>query len=174
MKCIFSFFLRNKKVLYKQHSSFVSITLKMLSKVIHTTFFALLTMIVITARKLPIRIVNSGSTNRPGYTILIESNHQVHYYVDPPKVPPNNGKNGTTGKATLSDKTIKNLYNYVKKCKPFKKLTVETCPKSVSFGYSLKLTYKGQTTPDLTCTTKNTHLTDLAKVVGDVITELKL
>ncbi|CAF3727280.1 unnamed protein product, partial [Rotaria socialis] len=113
----------------------------------------------------------SGSTNTPGYRVEIEHNGNVHYYIAPRRVGIISLNGGTNGTAKLSRKTTKDLYHHIKQCEPFNKLTIETCLKSVSFGFSLKLIYNGQTTPDLTCPTNNTHLENLAKVVNSVISE---
>ncbi|CAF3546131.1 unnamed protein product [Rotaria socialis] len=143
----------------------------MLSKTIYTAIFVLLAVVAIIAKKHPIEIVNSGSTNTPGYRVEIEHNGNVHYYIAPRRVGIISLNGGTNGTAKLSRKTTKDLYHHIKQCEPFNKLTIETCLKSVSFGFSLKLIYNGQTTPDLTCPTNNTHLENLAKVVNSVISE---
>ncbi|CAF1345351.1 unnamed protein product [Rotaria magnacalcarata] len=128
-------------------------------------------------------MVNSSSTNTPGYRVEIEHNGDVHYYIAPQRVgtislngvgQQSSSNSGTNGAAKLSGKTTKDLYHHIKQCEPFNKLTIETCAKSVSFGLSLKLTYNGQTTPDLTYPTNNTHLANLAKVANSVISELKI
>jgi hypothetical protein len=152
----------------------------MLATEIHTTFFALLAVIVIDAHKPPVKIVNSGSTNTPGYTIILENNGRVHYYIAPRRFQVIN-VNGTVqkpswtnGTAQLSHKTTKNLYSQIERCEPFNKIPVKQCGKSVSFGFTLTLIYNGKATPDLTCPTNNKNLAKLTTIVNGVISELKI
>jgi predicted heme/steroid binding protein len=152
----------------------------MLATEIHTTFFALLAVIVIAAHEPPVKIVNSGSTNTPGYTIIIEHNGSVHYYIAPRRVQVINVNGAaqqpswTNGTAQLSHKTTKDLYSQIKRCEPFNKLPVEQCAKSVSFGFTLTLIYNGEATPDLTCPTNNKNLANLTTIVNRVISESKI
>ena len=155
----------------------------MSSKVLHTVFLALLTVIFISADKGLIEIVNSGSTNTPGYTIIIEPCGQAQYYIQPRRFQiislnstdqrPSD-TSGTNGTAKLSRTSTKDLYYQVEQSQPFSALPVRPCGKSVSFGFTLKLTYRGQTTPDLTCPTNNPQLANLTKAVRSVIAELKI
>ncbi|CAF0857110.1 unnamed protein product [Adineta steineri] len=152
----------------------------MSSTYIRTAFFVLLVAIVVVAQKPPVTIVNSGSTNTPGYTIIIQNDGNTHYYIAPSRAQIANSDGTcqqptwTNGTAQLSSSTRKSLYCQIKHCEPFNKLPVESCGKSVSFGFTLKLTYNGETTPDLSCPTTNQKLENLITTVNKVISELKI
>ena len=91
-------------------------------------------------------IVNSGSTNTTGYTIYVQSTGHVRYVVT--------GRASTSvDRHLLSGHVAKaqagKLFHDLAAAMPFAKLPSGHGVKSVSFGTSLFITYRGTRTPDL-------------------------
>ncbi len=85
-------------------------------------------------------IVNSGSTNMAGYRIEVLPNGNMAYA---------SGTSITSG--TLPAAVTQKLFGDVRAAVPFAQLGLKPCPKSASFGSTTVLTYKNQTTPDISC-----------------------
>ncbi len=87
-----------------------------------------------------VTIVNSGSTNTAGYTIVIHPNLAADVTVA-----------GTTEAKAVAAPQGRWLFAKVRAAMPLDELPGGRCMKSVSFGSSTTLTYAGQQTPDLSC-----------------------
>lgn len=91
----------------------------------------------------PITITNSGSTNTTGYSIQVSSTGQVSYRIL------GSMQAAPTHSAHVSPSLAKRLYQDAHAAQPLSALPVTHMIKSVSFGTSTYVMYKGQRTPDL-------------------------
>lgn len=109
-------------------------------------------------------IVDSGSTNTPGYRLVIQASGSAGWSVSRRRNSPACSRN--TGKLTslLTQKFFRDLQTLM----PLSKLTVSPCAKSASFGSTLHVTYEGSTSPDLSCPAGGNEagelLNDLAEI----------
>lgn len=96
-------------------------------------------------------IVNSGSTNTPGFRIAIEQSGDAEYTAVPRRaIRPSNGQ-PTQTHLQLADTLVKRLYADLDAAKPFSSLPMQRCAKSASFGTTLTIALGFQETPDLSC-----------------------
>ncbi len=86
-------------------------------------------------------IEESGSTNRPGFSISIRARGNAVVAVS----------HGATTKMSLPREMREKLMQDLHAASPLKELKVRRCMKSVSFGSSIFVTYKGVRSPDLSC-----------------------
>lgn len=95
-------------------------------------------------------IVDSGSTNANGYTIHVTSdgNASVEYQ------PRGGSPIGTPKRFTVPAATTARFFADLGAARKGNMATVP-CMKSVSFGTTLKVTWQGWTSPDLTCPPKD-------------------
>ena len=85
-------------------------------------------------------IVNSGSTNMAGYRIEVLPNGNMAY-----------GSGATIRSGTLPAAVTQKLFGDVRAAVPFAQLALKPCPKSASFGSTTVLTYKNETSTDISC-----------------------
>ncbi len=85
-------------------------------------------------------IRNSGSTNVAGFTIVVHPDFSADVY-----------GGATPRHALLAAAQAKWLFAKLGDDEPFSSLEGGRCMKSASFGTTLTITYRGQTTPDLSC-----------------------
>jgi hypothetical protein len=88
-------------------------------------------------------IVDSGSTNLPGYRIVVEKSGKGTY--TPARGP---------GKATMKNlpkSLAQRFYKDLEAAKPLSGLTAPPCIKSASFGSTRTVEFAGEKTPDLSC-----------------------
>lgn len=95
-------------------------------------------------------IVDSGSTNANGYTIRVGSdgNASVTYQ------PRGGSPIGAPKRFTVPAATTSRFFSDLAAARKGKAAAVP-CMKSVSFGSTLKVTWQGWTSPDLTCPPKD-------------------
>jgi len=87
-------------------------------------------------------IVNSGSTNTRGYTIEVSRSGTAT--VD--------ARDGHAARqASVEPELANRLFGALDAAKPLDTLASRHCMKSVSFGYSIRISYGGVSSPDLTC-----------------------
>jgi len=105
-------------------------------------------------------IVNSGSTNVPGYTVVVH---------------PDLWADVTAGDNTVRKRVpasqVRWLYAKLRAAMPLSALPSRRCMKSVSFGSATTIAYGGETTPDLSCPGDATtrELARIASVIVDAI-----
>jgi hypothetical protein len=96
-------------------------------------------------------IANSGSTNTPGFQIVVEQSGKAEYTVHPRRR--RGGGPGTP--ETISKKIplslVKSLYADVNAARPLASLPAQHCAKSVSFGTRLTIQFGDDESPDLSC-----------------------
>ncbi len=96
-------------------------------------------------------IVNSGSTNRAGFQIVVERSGRAEYTAKPRRFGPQSGEVPGTVRKELPRALVLRLYSDLKAAQPLSSLPEPRCMKSVSFGTTLTLQFNGQKTPDLSC-----------------------
>jgi hypothetical protein len=117
-----------------------------------TVFIAVLSLATLMAASPPdtATIVDSGSTNANGYTIHIASdgNASVTYQ------PRGGSAIGAPKRFTVPAATTARFFADLAAARKGNAKTV-ACMKPVSFGTTLKVTWQGWTSPDLTCPPKD-------------------
>lgn len=129
-----------------------------------------------------IQIVNSGSTNTASYVIELQRNGLVKWNVAPrfrpllsttttvinsPSSTPSNLRQLPLARTNSIFQAIDNAF-------PLNQYLPVHCIKSISFGTSLHVTYKGQQTPDLNCPMKVQELLVLSKYIHELIADLPI
>ena len=95
-------------------------------------------------------IINSGSTNRPGFRIVVARSGVAEYTATPPRRTPQPQESEPITLAisrTLTDR----LYSDLKAASPLASLPIPHCVKSVSFGSRLTIGFGAEQSPDLSC-----------------------
>jgi hypothetical protein len=87
-------------------------------------------------------IVNSGSTNTSGYVVRVSRSGSAAVQLQ--------GQSGERD-ATVPAELAARFFAAIDAAEPLSAMPVARCMKSASFGYVLRVRYKGATTPDLTC-----------------------
>src|SRR5215471_2886790 len=85
-------------------------------------------------------IVNSGSTNLPGFRIAVKRTGVAEM-----------NKRGKSAQRKLAPETIERFYADLKAAEPLAALPKVYCMKSASFGSSLSVEIASDKTPDLSC-----------------------
>lgn len=97
-------------------------------------------------------IVNSGSTNTPGFKIVVKRNGNAEYTPMPRAHPrPESQHAGAPEKRDLASALAHRLFSDLDAARPFSDLPRPRCMKSVSFGTRLTIQFQGDETPDLNC-----------------------
>jgi hypothetical protein len=123
---------------------------RMLGKFARIAVAALITVHAAGAADVAV-IVNTGSTNAPGFRIVIERSGNAEFTAGPPR--PNRSPNEKPKQTQrkLPDALAERLYSDLDAAKPLSSLPNQRCAKSVSFGTKLTIEIGGQETPDLSC-----------------------
>jgi len=85
-------------------------------------------------------IVNSGSTNFSGYTLVIHPDFSAEVAV-----------NGVARQTAVLEADAKSLFAKLDGAMPLDSLAIGHCMKSASFGTTTTIAYHGKVTPDLSC-----------------------
>lgn len=107
-------------------------------------------------------IVNSGSTNAAGYTIVVRPDASAQLTLG-----------GTTEPRQIGAPQARWLFFKLKAALPLGALPGGGCMKSMSFGSTLTIAYAGQRTPDLSCEGDATTR-ELARIVGVIVRQLAI
>ena len=105
-------------------------------------------------------IVDSGSTNIGGYTVVVHPDYSADV-----------SASGTTEHKTVGAPQARWLFAKLRAAMPLGNLPAGRCMKSASFGSSTTIAYDGQTTPDLTCVGDPTSR-ELARTVNVIVEQL--
>ena len=97
-------------------------------------------------------VVDSGSTNTLGFRVEVERSGAVRYT-------PQGRAREETGEQpgaqaaphTVPAALARRLFDDLAKARPLRALPARPCIKSASFGSTLTIEYRGETTPDLSC-----------------------
>jgi hypothetical protein len=87
-------------------------------------------------------IINSGSTNTLGYVLHVARSGALVVEMQG-GAPPRN--------ATIARAVADRFFAALAAAEPIASLATAHCMHSASFGYTLRIKYRGATTPDLTC-----------------------
>lgn len=85
-------------------------------------------------------IVQSASTNVPGYRIFVHRNDLVDME-----------RQGTTTALSIAPHLVTSLLHDLATAGPLDRLPTASCMKSASFGTTLRVSYRGRQSPDLEC-----------------------
>lgn len=96
-------------------------------------------------------IVNSGSTNTPGFRVTVESNGTAEYTPSPRAHAGPEDRSIVPMRRKLPPDLAHRLYSDLEAAHPFSDLPRPRCIKSVSFGTRLTIQFNGDETPDLNC-----------------------
>ncbi len=112
----------------------------------------------------PAVIIHSGSTNSPPLTIIIHESGDVEYSNRPfPRADAAGDLPPAIG-AVPADLAVR-FYRHLRAAAPLSQYEDRGCVKSVSFGYSLRVVYRGERGPDLACPITDPRLTVLLQDV---------
>jgi hypothetical protein len=95
-------------------------------------------------------IVDSGSTNRAGFRIVVERAGSAEFTATRRSIGPRTDQPQTVHK-TLPSALVEAFYDDLAAAKPLASLPQAHCFKSASFGSSLTVELNGEETPDLSC-----------------------
>jgi hypothetical protein len=109
----------------------------------------------------PAVIVNSGSTNLPGYSIAVDRSGEV-------KGAYSNG-NELKQKHRVPASLVKQFYADLDAAQPLESQPHGVCAKSASFGSTLTIEFHNQKTPDLSCPGDNAKLQSLGRDAQEII-----
>jgi hypothetical protein len=100
-------------------------------------------------------IVNSGSTNRPGFRIVVNRSGEAEMTSMPRRFIARREKapqeQAQPIQRVVSHALIERFYSHLDGAKPLASLPAVHCMKSASFGSSMTVAFGGEQTPDLTC-----------------------
>jgi hypothetical protein len=113
-------------------------------------------------------IVDSGSTNRSGYRIVVDQTGAAEMTMVPRGLGARQAQPAPVQRM-LPQALVDSFYTSLKSAKPLASLPAEHCAKSASFGSKLTVSFGGEATPDLNCGDGgNAALADLIKEVGKI------
>lgn len=104
-------------------------------------------------------IIDTGSTNRAGLRVTIDS--EGHATVEEPA--------GEIHRATLRQDICRQFVQDLETSSPLNALPARHCFKSVSFGSSLFIEFKGSRSPDLSCPGQDERVTALQKAAQQIL-----
>lgn len=109
-------------------------------------------------------IEDSGSTNTPGYRLIVQASGSAEWSVSRRRHSPACSRNTGNLPPDLTQKFFEDLRQLM----PLSKLPVGHCAKSISFGATLRVIYQGSASPDLSCPASGAEadklLNDLAEI----------
>ena len=107
-----------------------------------------------------VTVIDSGSTNIPGMRMTIEqSEHRAIV----------ERKDGTKQHVKLTKEISDRVVQDLEAAGPLNELPVGHCMKSVSFGKSIFIEYKGVRTPDLSCQQGDPRVAALKKDAEEIL-----
>ncbi len=97
-------------------------------------------------------LVNSGSTNTPGFKLVVQRDGGAGYTAMPRAHSQPEGQHAVAPmKRKLPPALVQRLFSDLEAARPFSDLPRPRCMKSVSFGTRLTIQFNGDETPDLNC-----------------------
>ena len=107
-----------------------------------------------------VTVIDSGSTNSPGMRVTIEPPGQSATI---------ERKDGSKQRVKLDKDICDQIVQDLEAAGPLNELPVSHCMKSVSFGKSIFIEYKGVRTPDLSCRQSDPRAAALKKDAQDIL-----
>lgn len=123
------------------------------------SLFFMATLLMASSSDNQVTIEDTGSTNRLGVRLTLEDTG--HATVEP--------RQGQPQEIQLDHDLCRKFLHDVKALGSLAALPANHCAKSVSFGSSLYLEYKGVRSPDLSCSTQDSRLIDIQKRANDLL-----
>jgi hypothetical protein len=111
-------------------------------------------------------IVNSGSTNRPGYEITVHESGTLVYRETPSRGGTDRGTGGRS--RAVPREVLTRIFDDVRAALPFSQYSDPGCPKSKSFGVVIRIRHGREQSPDLACPVHDRRLEALVKDVRDI------
>jgi hypothetical protein len=122
---------------------------------------ALLAMSVAGAAPDSAAIVDSGSTNRAGFRIVVERSGNAEYTITRQK---------EAQRLKIPEALAERFYADLKAAQPFPALPQQRCAKSASFGTRLTIEFGEEETPDLSCPDQgNPQIRMLKRDANDIV-----
>jgi len=109
-------------------------------------------------------ITDSGSTNTPGYRLTVHASGSAEWSVSRRRNSP--ACSGNKGK--LPPELTRRFFGDLNNLMPLDKLPAGHCAKSASFGTTLRVTYQGAISPDLTCPGDGAQTGNLLNDLSDI------
>lgn len=113
-------------------------------------------------------ILDSGSTNTSGYRLIVRASGKAEWSLFRRRGAQNCGSKNGNLPPDLTQKFFQDLHSLA----PLSKLPFQRCMKSASFGHTLRVTYEGASSPDLTCPPAADETAKLRDEVGRIIDSL--
>lgn len=118
-------------------------------------------------------IVNSGSTNTPGFRISINPSGDAEYTVTPRRSGPKSEPPAPVHQR-IAGALAKRLFSDLEAAQPLASLPQPHCAKSASFGTRLTIEFGDSETPDLSCGAgDNAKLRALVEDAAEIATLFK-
>jgi hypothetical protein len=115
-------------------------------------------------------IVNSGSTNAPGFRVEVQRSGGIKYIPTPRSVGPASETRLQARQGRVPEKLARRFYSDLSAAQPFTSLPKPDCMKSASFGYTLLIQLGNERSPDLTCGDgDNAKLRALIRDVNEIL-----
>ncbi len=111
-------------------------------------------------------IVNSGSTNRPGYEITVHESGTLVCRETPPRGGTDREAGGRS--RAVPREVLTRIFDDVRAALPFSQYADPGCPKSKSFGVVIRIHYGREQSPDLACPVHDSRLEALVRDVRDI------
>lgn len=111
-----------------------------------------------------VEIVNSGSTNTAGYSIVVEKSGRADYTSRPRR-----GQAAEKIRKEIPKTLAERLFRDVEAARPLADLPVRHCAKSVSFGTRTMVVSGDEESPDLSCGSDDRRAQALAADVREVV-----
>jgi hypothetical protein len=114
-------------------------------------------------------IVNSGSTNRAGFRIVVERSGTAVLTSSPRRFGAR-GAQPEPVRRTIPAALVDSFYAGLAAARPFTSLPAVHCAKSASFGSSLTIEFGSEHTPDLSCGDGgNSFMRDLIRDANQIV-----
>lgn len=114
-------------------------------------------------------IVNSGSTNIPGFRIVVERSGNAEYVRKPTRFGPGSQEQPEPVRKKLPNRLVERFFSDIQAAQPFSLLPPGHCMKSASFGSTLTVEFAGEKTSDLSCGSRgNSALESLIRDVKEI------
>jgi hypothetical protein len=115
-------------------------------------------------------IVNSGSTNAPGFRIVVMRSGDAKFTLVPRRNRPADRTAQKPIDHKIPDALVARFYSDLEAATPFSALPLQQCIKSVSFGTRLTVEFNNQETPDISCGRKpDPRIAMLREDVDDIV-----
>jgi hypothetical protein len=117
-------------------------------------------------------IVNSGSTNRPGFRIVVDRSGVAELTATPGRLGAKQVQ--SPARRTLPHALVEAFYADLDAAKPLDSLPAVHCAKSASFGSTLTVVFGKEQTPDLSCGDRgNALMRDLIRDTSRIVELIK-